>query len=308
MRYVPFDPKQLDGQEKIEWEKLEEDGRTARDELIASYHEVRAKDPVNKPKLTFKTPVYSAFKNHIKDKLFHGKCAYCEIEISGYHPEAEHYRPKNGVTIKNKAGKLEKIQATYEDGRQRPHPGYFWLAYDWYNLVPSCHFCNADAEGKKAKGNQFPLSPGKSHQLYCKDGADQKEKPIPLGVDNLNMLDSQELDALEEPLLLHPYRDEDMTQHLDFDSMGMIIAKTEKGKATRDLCLLDREELNTKRRKTQRTHYFKVLRDAAHWMEKLGDEDKGWEKALSEAKAEVGPETEFSSAVLARLENIGPRP
>ncbi|MEH6420258.1 hypothetical protein [Pseudomonas sp. CGJS7] len=57
--------------------------------------------------------------------LFHGKCAYCESFHSASSPtDVEHYRPKAGV--EGEAG----------------HRGYWWLAADWNNLLPSCILCN----------------------------------------------------------------------------------------------------------------------------------------------------------------------
>lgn len=59
------------------------------------------------------------------EKLFHGKCAYCESRYGAVMPmHVEHYRPKGGVT---------------EDSS---HPGYWWLASSWDNLLPSCAHCN----------------------------------------------------------------------------------------------------------------------------------------------------------------------
>ncbi|PTP68688.1 retron system putative HNH endonuclease [Vibrio splendidus] len=58
----------------------------------------------------------------IKDalnKLFHGKCAYCESIYTSTQPvDIEHFRPK-GTTS-----------------------GYWWLAAVWENLLPSCIDCN----------------------------------------------------------------------------------------------------------------------------------------------------------------------
>jgi hypothetical protein len=59
------------------------------------------------------------------EALFHGKCAYCESHYASQAPvDIEHYRPKGGVE-----GDAE-------------HWGYFWLAADWRNLLPSCIDCN----------------------------------------------------------------------------------------------------------------------------------------------------------------------
>ncbi|GGB19624.1 retron system putative HNH endonuclease [Puia dinghuensis] len=75
--------------------------------------------------------------------MFHGKCAYCESQITAiYSGDIEHFRPKGG--------------------------GYYWLAADWENLLFACPFCNQththELAGKEAtkevvqgKRGQFPL-------------------------------------------------------------------------------------------------------------------------------------------------------
>lgn len=55
--------------------------------------------------------------------LFKGKCAYCEKLIEKGIAEVEHYRPKGAV-----------------EGCD--HPGYWWLAFKWSNLLPTCPGCN----------------------------------------------------------------------------------------------------------------------------------------------------------------------
>ncbi|WP_420862430.1 HNH endonuclease [Algirhabdus cladophorae] len=58
-------------------------------------------------------------------ELFNGKCAYCESpHAASGDVDIEHYRPKSKV-------------AENDD-----HPGYWWLAGDWHNLVMSCTHCN----------------------------------------------------------------------------------------------------------------------------------------------------------------------
>jgi uncharacterized protein (TIGR02646 family) len=59
------------------------------------------------------------------EELFHGKCAYCESLYASQAPvDVEHYRPKGRIE-----GELK-------------HPGYWWLAAEWTNLLPSCLDCN----------------------------------------------------------------------------------------------------------------------------------------------------------------------
>lgn len=71
---------------------------------------------------------FAAYKSddvrHALEKLFHGKCAYCESRYDVNAPvDIEHFRPK---------GAVEGID----------HPGYWWLAAEWTNLLPSCIDCN----------------------------------------------------------------------------------------------------------------------------------------------------------------------
>ncbi|KEH15374.1 AAA ATPase, putative, partial [Medicago truncatula] len=59
------------------------------------------------------------------NKLFHGKCAYCESSIKAVQPtDVEHFRPKGRVA------------------ECPEHPGYWWLAARWDNLLASCIDCN----------------------------------------------------------------------------------------------------------------------------------------------------------------------
>lgn len=97
------------------------------------------------------------------DRLFHGKCAYCESNYSAVDSrDIEHFRPKGG-------GKGVAL-----------HMGYWWLAAEWNNLLISCPACNQyrmqtvyrlgmtreeiEAERKKSpldgrgKGCEFPLT------------------------------------------------------------------------------------------------------------------------------------------------------
>lgn len=82
---------------------------------------------------TLKSDDFRAYGSRaVRDALrvmFHGKCAYCESKIAGSQDtDVEHYRPKKGVTEADEAG----IR----------HPGYWWLAMRWENLVLSCQHCN----------------------------------------------------------------------------------------------------------------------------------------------------------------------
>ncbi|HYR27378.1 MAG TPA: hypothetical protein VEU30_02875 [Thermoanaerobaculia bacterium] len=59
------------------------------------------------------------------DRLFHEKCAYCESSYRAVDArDIEHFRPKAKINEKP------------------DHPGYWWLAAVWTNLLPSCPPCN----------------------------------------------------------------------------------------------------------------------------------------------------------------------
>jgi len=78
---------------------------------------------------TGKAPSYAAYSHdQVKaalEALFHGKCAYCETRYDVASPvDVEHFRPKGRV----------------QDAPD--HPGYWWLAMVWTNLLPSCIDCN----------------------------------------------------------------------------------------------------------------------------------------------------------------------
>ncbi len=113
---------------------------------------------------------YSASSAKIAlEKLFHGKCAYCEQKL-GETWDVEHFRPKGAVD---------------ED---KGHPGYYWMAYDWTNLYASCHACNTVMEdlpewddptpGKTGgKGTHFPLS-DPSKRAYKPDALVDEGQPL----------------------------------------------------------------------------------------------------------------------------------
>ena len=67
-----------------------------------------------------------AFRNRRIDRE---RLIYCESPVTSTNfGDAEHYRPKKAVT--------DKKRDTVQYGVV-PHPGYYWLAYDWRNLLPA---------------------------------------------------------------------------------------------------------------------------------------------------------------------------
>lgn len=154
------------------------------------------------------------------EKLFHDKCAYCETMMTpGSDWDVEHFRPKGKVS---------------EDAQ---HPGYYWLAYTWENLYPSCIHCNQHRKDKhrwddfrqteaKGKMNQFPLEDGSPRARSPQDDIHQ-----------------------ERPLLLDPCND-DPEQHLGFTVIGQIthINNSKKGEKSIEVFHLKRRRLRDARR------------------------------------------------------------
>lgn len=110
----------------------------------------------------------------VKKKLValqYEKCAYCEWKVTPGDPgDVEHFRPK---------GRVKQV-----DGDPFLVPGYWWLAYEWDNLLFACSKCNSSG-----KRDLFPIA----------DQSKRCRKPT---------------DALagEEALLLNPVVDHPETQ------------------------------------------------------------------------------------------------
>jgi uncharacterized protein (TIGR02646 family) len=154
----------------------------------------------NAHELDFDAKHYGKLKHHLFE-LFEGKCAYCEGE--GAHVasgDVEHFRPKRGVK------------------GEPDHPGYYWLAYDVQNLLPSCERCNRAG----AKMNHFPVEAG-------------TRATAPEEVED------------ERPLLLNPYLDRNPLEHLKFLKSGKVVGRTEKGDRSIGIYRLQRRELKRKR-------------------------------------------------------------
>ena len=164
---------------------------------------------LNKGKLSFDKHIYgdSTVKAQLKSDQ-HEKCAYCERRKSGDFGDIDHYRPKAEYTVNNIKSK----------------PGYYWLAYEWENLIFSCTECN-----RTYKKSNFPLLDENKRDIINK---------------NINT---------EYPLIINPYVDNPV-EHICF--ARHIIkpvmkdgVEDSKGRYTIDLFKLnDRRDLLTARR------------------------------------------------------------
>jgi hypothetical protein len=163
-------------------------------------------------------------KIHFRDKAgpFRGKCAYCEAFFADFQRgDVEHFRPKGAVTDEND----QVILIRDSKGNEHPHWGYYWLAYDTTNLMPSCQLCNQPSDDRLGKRTRFPIEDETKRACYHND--------------NLND---------EQPLLINPFL-EDPSGHLDVDlKTGMLLAKTARGQACIDILGLNkRDQLVAKR-------------------------------------------------------------
>jgi len=146
----------------------------------------------------------------------HNKCCYCESELSPTsYGVVEHYRPKGSVR-----------QAP---GHPAEFPGYYWLAYDWSNLLVSCEVCNTSY-----KGILFPLV---DHETRARSHHDQLD--------------------LEQPLFINPAID-NPRDHIRFRGESPE-QRSEVGRKTIKLLGLRSSRLEEARR--QRLAELKRLRD-----------------------------------------------
>jgi hypothetical protein len=195
------------------WKKWRIEAATKRDAIVAAWR-------LSKP---FAIDEY--YRNKAaKDELwsiFGGKCSYCEIRLEGAQfGDVEHYRPKSGVRDTDNKRVL--------DPAGKPHTGYFWLAYEWLNLLIACAACNkvkiSRNRMKHGKGERFPLEGGQ--RSFTPDDA-----------------------VVEQPTLLNPWSD-DPAEHLKFDGSGTIYWRTERGHRNVDLLGLNRDGLLEARKET----------------------------------------------------------
>src|SRR6202451_2929259 len=156
---------------------------------VASHNLIRTKD-VRPAHARIDSRLFRGFKNALRE-LFHNKCAYCESSLHASFGDIDQFRPA-------------RI--------------YWWLFYDWDNMLLSCRVCNV------AKADRFPI-------------AGELAKPPARGA---------ELSA-EQPVLLDPCTDHP-EEHLVFKEMGDVVGLTDRGLVTIDVLQLNRSPLIEARR------------------------------------------------------------
>lgn len=171
--------------------------------------------------------------SRVIDKLnrwYHYKCAYCERI---YKLDVEHYRPKKEVRDENNT----IIQVTTAAGVLKNHPGYYWLCYEWSNLLPSCISCNREG----GKNSKFPTI---HHYEF------QPPFNPPPTLDYAACLINTNPLSTEQPYLLNPEVDNNylafFTFVIDPNRKGIRIEGLDanrRGEITADICKLNRDEV-----------------------------------------------------------------
>lgn len=199
------------------WRTQCENEQRMHNEAFAAGQKPKVKDDVYKgKKYNIKSDVYMNL-----DGPFHGKCVYCESYMaSDQDGDMEHFRPKNAVSKMN----FEPVKVEI-NGEIKDHPGYYWLCYDYKNLLPSCILCNQ----KRKHGEKFI---GK-HTRFPVDG-DYAVRP------------GEEVN--EYPLLLNPVFDYP-EQHLELQETGIFKALTDEGEACIHIFGLNKREALVESRK-----------------------------------------------------------
>ncbi|HEX8220057.1 MAG TPA: hypothetical protein VF914_12720 [Chloroflexia bacterium] len=228
-------------------------GKKLRASLCSQYTQHAAEYDSGERKFTFQTEVYG--HETVKKTLIaaqHSKCCFCESK-TGLDGDVEHYRPKAG----------------YRQSKDEPllRPGYYWLAYDWNNLLLACPACN-----QRFKKNYFPLANPNARAKSHKDDV-----------------------STEEPLFINP-AERDPEQYIGFRyEISYPIDDNPLGTATIEALGLNREVLNEKRR--DRLGLLTALHDIVQ--HEAHDPSPTLQKVIDNAKAlleqAVGDSAEFAA-------------
>jgi hypothetical protein len=213
---VNFDPKTLTGDRKTEWDDWSARAKAATENIIGQWESWKAarkkgeKDREGNPpdfEPKFDNKVWTGFRDWLLENVFHNKCAYCETPVEGFLGDAEHFRPKGRVRDLTEDDISQVVTVVDEDGAEINHPGYFWLAYHWRNLLPSCELCNRYG----GKQDLFPV--GTSHVAVKRLRIEELDTLIrrmtkSQQYEDVFYMEPEDLDRLEGRVLLHPYDDE----------------------------------------------------------------------------------------------------
>ena len=200
--------------------------------------------------------------------LYKNKCAICERD-RGTELQVDHYRPK-----KTRAN-ITQVQYN--------QPGYYWLAYEWSNLIPLCSKCNGN------KSNKFPLT-GRNEVNRISSHLNVN------AIVGFNSYDANWLQVYEQPLIINPELDPVPARHFVFHRDGKVIGRTIQGKETIKICKLNRNDLKRERLKIREVYVNGIksaLNDFANHRD--NNELKGELKAIFKTmKANCHEDSPFS--------------
>ena len=181
------------------------------------------------------------------EALFHGKCAYCETFYAVSAPvDVEHFRPKGSVS---------------EDPA---HPGYWWLAMDWHNLLPSCIDCNR-RRGQIVVTDGAPslaeLLASSRTSTSPQRGLFGKQDSFPIGGTRMA---PEGIDyGAEQAMLLDPCRDDPeqhLVFHIDHDQpLGLVLPMANPQSSIRGATSIHTYGLNRLRLVQERTRLLRRL-------------------------------------------------
>jgi len=167
---------------------------------------------------------YNDSAKNVKDtlkRIYYYKCAFCEASLKNSYAEIEHYRPK-------KSSNLSKCDST---------KSYYWLAFAWDNLLPSCKMCNI------SKSNCFDIYEVRAD--YDDDTLSDIHSSL------------QKYHDIEKPKLLHPEMDK-FEEYIHFQKKGKIITDDERVKYTIKICNLNRKYLSELREEIITDHSNRI--------------------------------------------------
>ncbi len=174
--------------------------------MEAAYDAAPAEYDARTRRFTFDGGIYG--HRTVKEALVaaqHSKCCFCESKV-GMDGDVEHYRPKAGFS----QGARRRIEG----------PGYYWLAYEWSNLLLSCSICN-----QRFKRSLFPLADPATRARNHRGDTSR-----------------------EAPLFIDP-AETDPEEHIGFRrEIPFPVNGSPRGTATIRALGLDREILNERRR------------------------------------------------------------
>ncbi len=225
---------------------------------------------------TFASNIYAHYTVIKKlRQIYHDKCAYCESKIVSSPTLIDHYRPKDP---------------------------YYWLAYEWSNLLPACERCHSS----KNKSH-FPLL--------------NEERRIISPTGRTDWVANSEALLNEGPLLLNPEID-DPANYLAFHRDGRIyaIGNNLKGKKTIRVLNLNRTMLVSARKEKIDSYvslFERQLGEISNLILRLGKKPESLKKEeldpllniafrhpLNDLKEENRPEEEYALLAGYMLQNF----